>query len=39
MGTGSRRVQVGAQMDAFRLVFPFEFVIMLGDNLYGESAA
>jgi predicted phosphodiesterase len=35
-GTGGRQqTQIANQMAAFRKVFPFEFAIMLGDNLYG----
>ena len=38
MGTGKPpQYEVAAQMDVFRRVFPFEFVIMLGDNLYGGN--
>jgi predicted phosphodiesterase len=37
-GTGSRsQYDVGAQMAKTREVFPFEFVIMLGDNIYGSE--
>lgn len=35
-GTGDRaQYDVGAQMARSRQVFPFEFVIMMGDNMYG----
>jgi hypothetical protein len=35
-GTGDRaQYDVGAQMARSRTVFPFEFVIMVGDNMYG----
>src|SRR5262245_16458223 len=35
-GTGDRaQYDVGAQMARSREVFPFEFVIMVGDNMYG----
>jgi 3',5'-cyclic AMP phosphodiesterase CpdA len=35
-GTGDRaQYDVGAQLARSRMVFPFEFVIMLGDNMYG----
>jgi 3',5'-cyclic AMP phosphodiesterase CpdA len=35
-GTGDRaQYDVGAQMARSRKVFPFEFVIMVGDNMYG----
>jgi hypothetical protein len=37
-GTGSRsQYEVGAQMAKSREQFPFEFVIMLGDNIYGSE--
>jgi 3',5'-cyclic AMP phosphodiesterase CpdA len=37
-GTGSRsQYEIGAQMVKARQVFPFEFVIMLGDNIYGSE--
>jgi predicted phosphodiesterase len=37
-GTGDRRqYEVGAQMTKAMQVFPFEFVIMLGDNIYGSE--
>jgi hypothetical protein len=37
-GTGGRpQYQVGEQMTRARSVFPFEFVIMLGDNIYGSE--
>jgi len=39
-GTASTaQLDVGKQMAAFHAKFPFEFVIMLGDNLYGGSAS
>jgi predicted MPP superfamily phosphohydrolase len=39
-GTGDKpQHEVGAQMNAARTTFPFEFVIMLGDNLYGRQEA
>ena len=31
--------EVGAQMAAWRARFPFDFVLMLGDNIYGPHAA
>jgi 3',5'-cyclic AMP phosphodiesterase CpdA len=34
-GTGQR--QVAAQMAAWRQRFPFEFILMTGDNLYGRE--
>jgi len=38
MGTGEApQYQVAQQMLAARRTFPFDFVIMLGDNLYGGS--
>jgi hypothetical protein len=37
-GTGDQaEYDVGRQMTAARTTFPFEFVIMLGDNLYGSQ--
>ena len=37
-GTGSRsQYQIGELMTKTRTVFPFEFVIMLGDNIYGSE--
>jgi hypothetical protein len=37
-GTGDRaQYQVGEEMAKARQVFPFEFVIMLGDNMYGSE--
>lgn len=37
-GTGERRqYDIGAQLLQSLQVFPFEFVIMLGDNLYGSE--
>lgn len=37
-GTGQQpQYDVGAQMAAARARFPFELVIMLGDNLYGQQ--
>ena len=39
-GTASTaQYDVGKQMVAFRAKFPFDFVIMVGDNLYGGSAS
>lgn len=39
-GTGDRaQYDVGAQMARSRKVFPFEFVIMVGDNMYGSERA
>jgi len=37
-GTGSRaQTEVAAQMEAFRKRFPFRFVLMAGDNMYGSQ--
>jgi predicted phosphodiesterase len=37
-GTGtSSQFEVGAQLTNARQTFPFEFVIMLGDNIYGSE--
>ena len=37
-GTGERaQYDVGAQLAKSREVFPFEFVIMMGDNMYGSE--
>jgi 3',5'-cyclic AMP phosphodiesterase CpdA len=37
-GTGtSSQYEIGAQLTKARQVFPFEFVIMLGDNIYGSE--
>ena len=39
-GTGDKgQYQIGALLADYRLKFPFEFVIMLGDNLYGGEGA
>jgi predicted phosphodiesterase len=39
MGTGTQRqYDVAAQMAAIRKQFPFEFVITLGDNIYGGNS-
>jgi len=39
-GTGSKeQVAVGKEMAAWRAKFPFEFVIMTGDNMYGGERA
>jgi 3',5'-cyclic AMP phosphodiesterase CpdA len=38
-GTGDRpQYEVGEQMAKARAAFPFDFVIMLGDNMYGGQA-
>ncbi len=40
MGTGlPPQYEVAAAMEASRQTFPFEFVIMLGDNIYGGNSA
>jgi hypothetical protein len=40
MGTGEAdQYAIGRQMAAARAPFPFEFVIMLGDNMYGRQNA
>jgi hypothetical protein len=37
-GTGERpQYEVGDQLAAARAAFPFEFVLMLGDNMYGRQ--
>jgi predicted phosphodiesterase len=37
-GTGTRsQYEVGAQLTKSRQLFPFDFVIMLGDNIYGSE--
>jgi hypothetical protein len=39
MGTGTTaQYQIAAKMTAMRQQFPFEFVIMLGDNIYGGNS-
>ena len=39
-GTGDKpQYQVGAEMARFHDHFPFDFVLMLGDNLYGSERA
>ncbi len=38
-GTGSReQIALGKVMSAYRAKFPFEFALMLGDNLYGGES-
>ncbi len=40
MGTGKKpQYEVGAQMAEFHTHFPFDFVITLGDNIYGSQSA
>lgn len=40
MGTGQApQYQLAATMEAVRQTFPFDFVIMLGDNIYGGNSA
>lgn len=37
-GTGKKpQYEVGEQLNAARAAFPFEFVVMVGDNLYGTQ--
>ena len=37
-GTGeSEQYEIGAQMAKMQTAFPFDFVIMLGDNMYGSQ--
>jgi hypothetical protein len=37
-GTGGRQqIEVGQQMAKYRALFPFEFVVMNGDNIYGSE--
>lgn len=37
-GTGERpQFEVAQQMEAFRKDFPFDFVLMMGDNIYGSK--
>ena len=39
-GTGGKaQYEIGQRLTAFRLTFPFEFVLMLGDNIYGGESA
>src|SRR5947207_195901 len=39
-GTGTKpQYEVGQKLAATRATFPFEFVIMLGDNMYGGEGA
>ena len=39
-GTGtSKQHEVGEMMAQYRAAFPFEFVLMMGDNLYGGESA
>jgi len=39
-GSGTdKQQQVGDMMVRYRTVFPFEFVLMMGDNLYGGESA
>src|SRR3954464_11912569 len=38
MGTGDKpQYEIGAQLNAWHGKFPFDTVIMLGDNLYGSQ--
>jgi hypothetical protein len=36
---GTAQYQIAKQLTSFRSSFPFEFVIMLGDNMYGNERA
>jgi len=37
-GTGTQsQFEIGQQLDKARTLFPFEFVIMVGDNIYGSE--
>jgi len=39
-GTGGKpQYEIGQKLTALRATFPFEFVIMLGDNMYGGDSA
>ena len=39
-GTGSKQaIQIAEQLAKARQTFPFEFVVMLGDNMYGGESA
>src|SRR5579872_842188 len=39
-GTGGRaQFEIGKEMALYRASFPFDFVIMLGDNIYGGKTA
>jgi hypothetical protein len=39
-GTGGKpQIEIGQKLAATRATFPFEFVIMLGDNMYGGESA
>jgi hypothetical protein len=39
-GTGEHpQIEVGQQMAKFRKDFPFDFVLMMGDNIYGSKTA
>ena len=39
-GTGTKpQYEIGQRLTAMRATFPFEFVIMLGDNMYGGESA
>jgi len=34
---GNEQYQVGAMMEKYHSLFPFQFVVMLGDNMYGSE--
>ena len=36
---GNEQYQVGAMMEKYHSIFPFQFVVMLGDNMYGSEKA
>lgn len=38
-GTGGRQqYEIGVQMEKYHKIFPFEFVLMMGDNIYGSDS-
>jgi len=38
-GTGAKpQYEIGQKMDRYRQQFPFDFVVMLGDNIYGGNS-
>jgi len=40
MGTGKKpQYEVAAKMEQYRKLFPYDFVITLGDNIYGSQSA
>src|SRR4030095_16357036 len=36
---GRQQYEIGQKLSPARVTFPFEFVIMLGDNMYGGESA